>query len=314
MRVPFASLVFLASIAASPLHAETPTPPPPGYALVWHDEFNHDGKPNPANWTYEHGFVRGGELQWYQPQNARVEDGKLVIEARRAFKPNPMFHQPGVNHPFDQRRYIHFTSASLTTRDRHPILYGRIDIRAKFPAKEGLWPALWFVGEKGHWPANGEIDLFEYYANQIHANFAWAAQNLHHPFWKSRKIPLGDWTSDPDWDQKFHTWTMIWTPSRITLLLDGRQLNTLNLQHVRNVKGAFVRNPFLEPHYLIMNLALGGKNGGPVRNLHFPQRFEVDYVRVYRRIDHSGSGTTASAVDKIAPAASHNKDQTKDRK
>lgn len=257
--------------------------PLPDYRLVWSDEFNTDGPPDPTKWTFEHGFVRNGERQWYQPQNAFVSGGHLVIEARRehrAFTPEDRQWNKG---SLRGRKAIDFTSSSLLTKGRFNWRYGRIEIRAKLAAKAGLWPALWFVGTAGKWPAGGEIDLLEYYDASILGNFAWAGADQHKPVWRSRKIKLADWTRDPQWDQKFHVWTMDWDARQITLMLDGRTVNHLDLDQVNIPGGTDRSNPFRKPFYLIMNLALGGQKGGPLKNTPFPSRFEVDYVRVYQR-------------------------------
>lgn len=254
--------------------------------LVWSDEFEVDGRPDPEKWTFEKGFVRNGEHQWYQPENAFVANGLLVIEARRAKRQNPDFGNPAIAKPFRDRKSILYTSASITTKGLHSWKYGRFEIRAKIRAEEGLWPALWFVGDKGRWPANGEIDLMEYYDGSILANFAWASNNLSKPVWRAAKRRLSEITSDPDWDSKFHIWQMDWNEQKIVLSLDGQRLNEVDLNQVRNGPGAVVANPFRQPHFLLMNLALGGGKGGSLNDTKFPSRFEVDYVRIYQ---HKGA-------------------------
>jgi beta-glucanase (GH16 family) len=117
----------------------------PGYRLVWADEFERDGKPDPGNWTYEMGLVRNEESQWYQPENARCEGGLLIIEARRERKPNPTFdpRSPDWKRSRDQAEY---TSASLTTKGLHRWQYGCFEMRARIPTRIGLWPAFWTLG------------------------------------------------------------------------------------------------------------------------------------------------------------------------
>lgn len=257
---------------------------PLGYKLVWSDEFDLAGRPDPAKWTFEEGFVRNAEMQWYQPENAFVEHGLLVIEARRDRKPNPRFGDAGVHPDFRQRRFINFTSASVTTRGLQAWQYGRFEIRARIKAEQGLWPALWFVGTKGKWPASGEIDLMEYYDHSILGNFAWASAKSGKPQWQAAKIPLSAITSDPDWDKQFHTWVMDWDEQQISLTLDGRLINRINLGEVRNRDGSDIENPFRQPHRLLINLALGGQKGGPLTKTQLPSRFEIDYVRVYQKV------------------------------
>jgi beta-glucanase (GH16 family) len=126
-----------------------------GYELVWADEFNQDGRPNPENWVFEHGFVRNRELQWYQPENAFVQDGKLIIEARRERRPNPN-HDPESANWKERREHIEYTSACLKTMGLHRWQYGRFEVRAKIRTEAGLWPAIWFLGVEGEWPSSGE--------------------------------------------------------------------------------------------------------------------------------------------------------------
>src|SRR6478735_7739119 len=92
--------------------------PAPAYELVWADEFDRDGRPDPAKWTYETGFVRNDELQWYQPENARCEGGLLIIESRRERKPNPSYDATSTNWRRN-RQFAEYTSACLTTRGLH---------------------------------------------------------------------------------------------------------------------------------------------------------------------------------------------------
>lgn len=277
--------------SASPAMAQQPDTLPPlaGYTLVWADEFDKDGKPDPKNWGFEEGFKRNGEMQWYQRENAFVENGVLVIEGRRTRRANPRFGDPDEKPEFAKRRFIQFTSASLTTEGKRQFLYGRFEIRARIKAEQGLWPAIWTLGVDGKWPAKGEIDIMEYYENSILANFAWAARNPANPVWKGAKIPLSDITQDPDWDKQFHTWVMDWSHDEITLWLDGRLMNRIDLDNVKNGGAdAPLPHPFRQPHFLLLNLALGGQRGGPLAQTTFPSRYEVDYVRVYQRQNEAG--------------------------
>ena len=143
------------------------------------------------------------------------------------------------------------------------------------------------MGENGRWPSGGEIDLMEYYQDQILGNFAWASAKAGKPVWNSRKIKLSDLATDPEWSSRFHLWSMEWDAQQITLSLDGEPINRLDLNSVRNGGAAGIDNPFRKPQYLIMNLALGGTNGGPLGDTRLPARFEIDYVRVYQRAGDS---------------------------
>lgn len=247
------------------------------YRLVWADEFDRPGPPDPESWTYERGFVRNQELQWYQPENARVENGMLVIEARRESRPNPM-HEPGSDRWSRARDSIQYTSASVTTRGLRSWRYGRFEMRARIDVRPGMWPAFWALGTSGGWPANGEVDIMEYYRGMILANVAWAREDPRTAFWDDVRVPLSDF---PDgWADEFHVWRMDWTPESIELYVDDRLLNRTDLSETVNYDG---RNPFHEPLYLILNLAVGGTNGGDPTGTEFPGRYEIDYVRVYQR-------------------------------
>ena len=132
-----ASVPLLIAAQATP----PPVPPPdPAYTLVWADEFDVDGAPDAKKWTFENGFVRNEELQWYQPQNARVEKGLLVIEGRRERKANPTY-EPGSTDWRRSREFGEYTSASLLTRGLHTWQYGHFEMRARIDTRAGLWPA-----------------------------------------------------------------------------------------------------------------------------------------------------------------------------
>jgi beta-glucanase (GH16 family) len=247
--------------------------------LVWADEFDKDGQPDPCNWTYERGFVRNEEFQWYQPDNARCEKGLLVIEARRERKQNPNY-DPNSGNWKKNREYSEYTSASVTTRGLHDWMYGRFEMRGRIDTRPGLWPAFWTLGVKGRWPSGGEIDIMEYYRGMLLANAAWAAEKPGTAEWDDVKIPITDF-NDPNWSMKFHIWRMDWDVNSIKLYVDERLLNTIDVQKTFN-KDKQGKNPFHQPHYIILNLAVGGLQGGDPSNTKFPAKFEIDYVRVYK--------------------------------
>ena len=278
LRFGLPALAF-AAISSNAIAAE----PAAGYRLVWSDEFDVDGRPDPAKWTYETGFKRNSEMQWYQPANAFVENGVLVIEGRRERRLNPTFGDPKQKPEFARRRFINFTSASVNTKGLQSWLYGRFEVRAKIKTEQGLWPAIWTLGVNGKWPANGEVDILEYYQDSILANFAWAERGPSQAKWQSTKRKMGEIADSPGWDEKFHIWSMDWTEREIVLRLDGRELNRLDLDTVKSHPATGVQHPFRQPHYLLLNLALGGPNGGPLTDTRLPSRYEIDYVRVYQR-------------------------------
>lgn len=252
------------------------------YDLVWADEFDDEGRPDPARWTYETGFVRNEELQWYQPDNAWCEGGRLIIEARRERRSNPG-HDAGSAQWQRRRRYADYTSASVTTRGLHSWQYGRFEMRAKIDTRPGLWPAFWTLGVDGRWPANGEIDIMEYYRGMLLANVAWLSGTGWRPAWRTTETRITA-LGTSDWAEEFHVWRMDWTPDEVRLYVDDRLLNAVRLAETFNQEGSG-RNPFRQPHYIILNLAIGGTQGGDPSATAFPARYQIDYVRVYQTSD-----------------------------
>jgi beta-glucanase (GH16 family) len=244
--------------------------------LVWADEFDKDGAPDPANWTYERGFVRNQELQWYQPGNARVDHGMLVIEARRERVANPNYDAASPDWKRN-RAAAEYTSSSLTTRGLHSFRYGRFEMRARIDTRPGLWPAFWTVGVAGRWPHNGEIDIMEYYRNMLLANVAWGGAEPGRAIWADTRTPLA--SLGEGWSQQFHVWRMDWDPHAIKLFVDDHPLNDVDLSRTTNQDGSGT-NPFHAAQAIIVNLAVGATGGDPSSTA-FPARFEVDYVRVF---------------------------------
>jgi beta-glucanase (GH16 family) len=267
-------LAFCAAAAALAFALAAQSPDP--YKLVWSDEFNRDGRPDPAKWTYETGFVRNQEVQWYQPENAWCENGLLIVEARRERKPNPNF-EAGSSNWRRNREYAAYTSASLTTRGIASWRYGRFEMRARIDTRPGLWPAFWSLGIAGRWPANGEIDIMEYYRGALLANLIWAGPDGTASF--TRRKPIASF-ADPDWSSKFHVWRMDWDRERVAIAVDGEVLNDSLLDQAANPDG---QNGFRQPHSIILNLAIGGTAGGDPSTTQFPARLEVDYVRIYQK-------------------------------
>ena len=234
------------------------------WRLVWSDEFNSPGLPDTNNWNYEKGFVRNHESQLYtrlRPENARVENGKLVIECRKEMP------RPG------ETNAVEYTSASLVSRTNW--LYGRFEMRAIIPSGKGIWPAFWTKGaDSVPWPACGEIDIMEFVGkdpNHIHANVHFSGNgrhssaagqlNVYRPFALS------------------HTYAMEWYPDHIDFFFDNHKYHSFNT----NLAGTGANNPFRKPHNLILNLALGGNWGGPFDDAILPQQYVIDYVRVYQQ-------------------------------
>lgn len=279
----------------------TDVPRHEGYELVWSDEFNIDGRPNPENWTYENGFVRNNEAQWYQPENAEVKDGHLVITGKREIRLNPNY-EAGSDSWRRNREFIEYTSACIKSPGLRSFQFGRFEVRAKIVAEEGLWPAIWFLGNEGRWPACGEVDLMEYYGGDILANAAWLNPvdrddnndfaNRGYVAWDSSHTPVAE-LGGKDWDETFHIWRMDWDEKEIKLYVDDRLLNTIDLTKTINRegrrRGRAPENPFHQPHYILLNLAIGGTQGGNPINTDFPSEYLIDYVRVYQKTDEQDS-------------------------
>jgi len=254
-----------------------------GMLLAWNDEFNYNGKPDTSFWIYEKGFVRNNELQWYSEDNAICSGGILLIEGRREKVANPGYIQ-GSTDWRRNREYAEYTSASIQTSGRIQWQYGRFEIRARIDTACGAWPAVWTLGVKERWPSNGEIDIMEFYRIQgvpvLLGNFAWGSEERGRAKWDDTKIPLSEFLMrDPEWVKKFHLWCMIWNETSISIYLDNRLINEVNLDETVNPDGF---NPFRQPHYLLLNLAIGA-NGGDPSGTRFPIRYEIDYVRVYQK-------------------------------
>ncbi|MEM1094275.1 MAG: glycoside hydrolase family 16 protein [Bacteroidota bacterium] len=236
------------------------------WTLAWNDEFDTPGLPNEALWNYENGKIRNNEAQFYttsRRDNARVEDGDLIITARKE----------------SWLGQADYTSASVTTRNRNHMTYGRIEIRAQLPTGNGMWPALWMLGEnidEVGWPLCGEIDIMEnvgFDPNTIHANIHTRAFNHVQGTNKGDKItisrPFGG----------YHVYAVEWFEDRIDFYVDDEPYFRFSKQADYGVE----EWPFDAPHYLIMNIAVGGSWGGSqgIDDSIFPQEMRIDYVRVY---------------------------------
>jgi beta-glucanase (GH16 family) len=254
------------------------------FTLVWNEEFD---RLDTIFWNFEQGFVRNHENQWYQKDNAYIAGGKLIIEARQEEKNNPNFNSKSKDWRNSHPR-IFYTSASLHTAKKKEFLYGKFEIRAKIPIAPRAWPAIWTLGSGYPWPSNGEIDIMEYYPingiPHLLANAAWGKDQPYSAVWNTKKIPFTYFTSkDPAWADMYHVWRMDWDKDFIRIFLDDELLNEISLENTVNGAIGEFTNPFHKPHYLLLNLALGGDNGGEIDPSSFPLKYEIDYVRVYQK-------------------------------
>lgn len=142
-----------------------------------------------------------------------------------------------------------------------------------------MWPAFWTLGVKEDWPANGEIDIMEYYTGKILANTAWKSKTGT-TAWDSRTVPLTDFKKD--WADEFHVWRMDWDAHSIKLYVDNQLLNETDLKETINDSSQKII-PFQQPHYLLVNLAVGGDNGGEFTAASLPSKYIIDYIRVYQK-------------------------------
>jgi beta-glucanase (GH16 family) len=237
------------------------------WKLIWRDEFNYNGLPNSDKWSYDVGAGKWGnnELQYYtekRPENARVENGKLIIEARRDY--------------YGGRDY---SSARLVTKNKGDWKYGRIEVRAKLPSGRGTWPAIWMLPTDwvyGGWPDSGEIDIMEhvgYDPSKIHGTVHTEAYN------HMKGTQKGSSVNGETWESSFHTYAIEWYQDRIDFFIDGNRYYSFSNQ------GGSAKWPFDQRFHLILNIAVGGDWGGAdgVAPNIWPQKMEVDYVRVYKQ-------------------------------
>lgn len=239
-----------------------PEPPVDEYTkLVWSDEFDTNGAPDPTKWTAELGRGSNGwgnnEEQSYtdSPTNVIVQGGNLVITAKKE--------------PTNGAAY---SSARLKSENKYEFTYGKVEIRAKLPIGVGTWPALWMLGEDyatNSWPACGEIDIMEHVGkDQNHV-----LGTLHYPGRSGGNADSGGKTI-PNVSTEFHVYKAIWSPTVIQIYADDTLLHS-----VPNNSSL----PFNKNFFLILNVAMGGNLGGPIDSAFTQSSMEIDYVRVYNK-------------------------------
>ncbi|WP_066409554.1 glycoside hydrolase family 16 protein [Flavisolibacter tropicus] len=235
--------------------------------LVWADEFNYQGLPDNTRWSYDTGGHGWGnnELQYYtlvRPENARVENGNLVIEARK-----------------EDFKEAHFTSARLVSKNKGDWQYGRMEIKARLPKGRGVWPAIWMLPTNwsyGGWPQSGEIDIMEnvgYLPDSVFGTVHTGAFNHAIGTQKTGGVIRTDLS------EAFHVYAIEWTADKISFFVDDE------LYHVFvNNKNGSEAWPFDQKFHMLLNIAVGGNWGGKygVDESIFPQRMEIDYVRIYQ--------------------------------
>lgn len=239
-----------------------------GYKQLWSDEFN-ESTVNTNYWQYDLGNGGWGnnELECYTDSNAIVANGYLQIQAK---KQTVVYNGVTSN----------YTSTRMNTAGKFSFQYGRVDIRAKLPVQPGMWPALWFLGNDfgtAGWPGCGETDLMELVGSNPHlvtGSIHWLqANNAEGTLNNTYTLPNG-----ADFSQKFHVFSLVWTPTQISMYVDDLLYMTESSTSISS--GTW---PFNQPQFLIFNVAVGGDwPGPPTAQTTFPESMYVDYVRVFQ--------------------------------
>ena len=245
---------------------------PDQWKLIWSDEFNYTGLPDSTKWNYDAGGGGWGnnELEFYtekRMENARVENDNLIIEARK-----------------EPWQGMNYTSARLITKGKaDPIAigwqYGKIEVRAKLPKGRGTWPAIWMLGSTTplKWPDDGEIDIMEHVGfNQgfIHASVH--CKKFNHVIHTQKT----DTIEVPDCSEHFHLYGLEWSKDSITISVDNKGYFAFANEH-----SGYDAWPFDNKMHLLLNIAVGGNWGGQkgVDENIWPQKMEIDYVRVFQK-------------------------------
>jgi beta-glucanase (GH16 family) len=238
----------------------------PGKTLVWSDEFNAP-ELNTTNWGFDVGTGcpncgwGNNELQYYTAgENLSFSQGKMIIEGRT-----------------EQREGKNYTSTRLISMGKREFKFGRVDIRAKLPRGQGIWPAFWMLGANFKtvgWPSCGEIDIMEFLGHdekRVHSTIHFKAGNNA----TNRTSSLLNDTPLPD---EYHVYSLDWQQDKIRMLIDDKLINEFN---PATLAGA--GHPFNESFFFIINLAIGGNwPGSPNATTYFPQWLYVDYIRVFQ--------------------------------
>lgn len=260
------------------------------WKMVWNDEFDTDGLPDETKWSFD---TEGNQWDWgnselqnYTPadkHNAWVENGTLVIEARRE-----SYYWPGDGQTRD------YTSARLRTKDKGDWTYGKFEIKALLPSGRGIWPAIWMLATDevyGGWPKSGELDIMEnvgFDPDKVHFNIHCESYNGAKGNNKGTSIS----TSTPS--KNWHVYGMEWDEESTRFFLDGNLIFTYANPHQ-----GYQSWPYDKRFHLLLNVAVGGSWGGQqgVDDSIFPQRMLVDYVRVYQKKEDTSIETLQNAKE-----------------
>lgn len=244
----------------------------------WSDEFQYIGLPDSSKWSYEEGFVRNNELQYYTSHDATdvFSDGNyLIIKANKREYANAMYREVPKNWK-EERKLAKYTSASITTKGKFSFNSGVVEIRAKLPVGSGVWPAFWMLGsniDKVGYPACGEIDMMEYFGR---ANKT-ITSNVH---LKSlgRKVSFPGKVELSYLPNDFNIYKLVWRDGYIKFYINDQMYHQVAFKDIPD-------HPFENDFFILINFAVGGDPSGYVDESDYPKELIVDYVRYYKNID-----------------------------
>lgn len=300
------AIVFLLSIKSTEvLRAQTAenksqtmsyATPPTGYKweVIWSDEFDYTGAPDPTKWNYHMGYIGNNEQQGYtsSTKNSYVGNGNLRITAIR--------EQTVYRDPSGGQTTYPFSSARLNTANKFTVQYGRIEARIWLPGEIGVWPAFWTLGASGNWPNCGEIDIFEYSggkplggiipANYINSNFIYRMTDN-----SIRSIANMAYLYKITPTDGYHIYAVEWNENKIQWYYDDKLFAGVNTSSA-NLQAYAGTKPASQPHYLLLNLAMGGDGGGGIDPGVNISNMYVDYVRVSKLTPITAVGGMSSGA------------------
>lgn len=254
---------------------------PAGYqwTTTWADEFNNTGVPDPSKWNYQLG-PNGDEAQVYtnSTDNSYVENGHLRITALKGTYTS-------------RGRTYNYSSARLTAYSKYSFLYGRIEARIKMPSAEGTWPAFWTMGNTGVWPTCGEVDIVEYGAGKSPTTIM---SNLIYKWMDGSTLSTWNMTfkNGVTPTDGYHNYALEWDANSMKWYYDNALFASVNITPA-NLNAYAGTNPFSQPHYPILNLAMGGSGGGGIADDFTRDEMLVDYVRVSKLTPIPEPGTVS---------------------
>jgi beta-glucanase (GH16 family) len=242
------------------------------YKLIWSDDFNYVGKPDPNKWVFDIGGHGGGNLeaQFYtdNSRNCFVEDGKLTITA--------------IKEQIENKEY---TSSKIHTFGKFSFQYGRVAVKAKLPRGKGTWPAIWLLADSIHddkpWPLCGELDVMEHVGRDpYNIVLTLHSQSYNHRLKSQQTITL---KVDNCFDE-FVEYAMNWKKDSVEYFIDDISVAKFKRNGIKD-ENTEIGWPFDQPFHLLINLAIGGTWGGEIDDSIFPVKYEIEYVRIYEIIE-----------------------------